>query len=92
MRDKKYTFKDLKFGPHKVAPGAVQAIMEFDNGHRISVVGGGDGLYGDGVNTFEIWRSVDGDVKGYLTPDEVTDEMIHLQKISSDIPRNEFGF
>lgn len=91
MKNKKYTFKDLEFGQHRGLPNAVQAIMVFDNGHRISVVGG-DGLYGDGVNTFEIWRSIDGDVKGHLTPDEVTDEMIHLQKVSSNTPRNEFGY
>lgn len=85
------TFKDLKFYPHKSGLGG-QAIMKFDNGHRISVVGGRIGLYGDGVNTFEIWRSCDSDVKGYLTPEEVTEEMIELQKLDRSVPRNNYGF
>lgn len=86
------TFKDLKFYPHRNGLGGKQAIMQFDNKHRISVVGGGYGLYGDGVITFEIWRSCDGDVKGYLTSEEVTEEMVELQKLGPNIPRDEFGF
>ncbi len=86
------TFKDLKFYPHRNGLGGKQAIMEFDNNHRISVVGGGFGLYGDGVTTFEIWRSCDGDVKGYLTEEEVTEEMVDLQKLDPTTPKNEFGF
>lgn len=85
------TFKDLEFNPHRNGLGGIQAIMDFDNGHRISVVGGGMGLYGDGVNTFEIWRSCDGDVKGHLTKEEVTEEMIELQCLVN-VPRNEFGY
>lgn len=84
------TFKDLEFKPHRNGLGK-QAIMGFDNGHRISVVGGGIGLYGDGVNTFEIWRSCDGDVKGYLTPEEITEEMLELQSLVNT-PKNEFGY
>ena len=87
-----FTFRDLKFYPHRNGLGGIQAIMEFDNGHRISVVGGCFGLYGDGVNTFEIWRSCDSDVRGHLTKDEVTEEMIDLQKLNANIPRNEYGF
>jgi hypothetical protein len=86
------TFKDLNFHPHKSGLGGQQAIMKFDNGHRISVVGGGIGLYGDGINTFEIWRSCDSDVKGYLTKEEVTEEMIELQKLDRSVPRNKNGF
>jgi hypothetical protein len=86
------TFKDLKFYPHRNGLGGIQAIMEFDNGHRISVVGGGYGLYGDGVTTFEIWRSCDGDVKGHLTKEEVSEEMVELQKLDRSVPRNNYGF
>lgn len=86
------TFKDLKFYPHRNGLGGKQAIMEFDNGHHISVVGGGIGLYGDGVVTFEIWRSCDQDVQGYLTAEEVTEEMVGLQDLSPNEPRNEYGF
>jgi hypothetical protein len=92
MKKKRYIFKDLKFTPHPNGMGGVQAKMDFDNGHRISVVGGSEGLYGDGVNTFEIWRSCDSDVKGYLTPEEVSDEMISLQKLPNGSEHSEFGY
>ena len=84
------TFNDLKFNQHRNGLGGIQAIMDFDNGHRISVVGG-MGLYGDGINTFEIWRSCDGDVKSYLTKEEVSEEMVELQNLVNT-PRNEFGY
>jgi hypothetical protein len=86
------TFNDLKFKPHPNGLGGIQAILEFDNGHRISVVGGAIGLYGDGVKTFEIWRSCDGDIKGHLTPEEITKEMIELQNLPIGSEHNEFGF
>ena len=80
-------FNDLEFHPHRNGLGGKQAIMQFDNKHRISVVGGRYGIYSDGVNTFEIWRSCDSDVKGYLTPEEVTEEMVELQKLEPNTPR-----
>lgn len=79
------TFRDLKFYPHRNNMGGKQAILQFDNNHRISVVGGSYGLYGDGESTFEIWRSCDEDVQGWLTTEEVTEKMIELQKLG---PRN----
>ena len=92
MENKVYKFEDLQFKPHKMKLSAVQAIMEFDNGHRISVVGGGQGLYGDGVHTFEIWRSCDDDVKGWLSSEEVTEQMVSLQELPKGSERNEFGY
>jgi hypothetical protein len=86
------TFKDLNFQPHRNGMGGRQAIIKFNNGHRMSVVGGGIGVYGDGVTTFEIWRSCDDNVKGYLTAEEVTEEMVELQDLSSDEPKNKYGF
>lgn len=80
------TFEDFKFKPHDVVmtPGAVQAYLEFDNGHFASVVGGAAGLYGDGKETFELGCIHDIypdaiDVKGWLTPEQVTMEMIRIQ-------------
>ena len=92
MTNKTYKFEDLKFKPHPTKISGVQAIMEFENGHRISIVGGGVGIYGDGVHTFEIWRSCDDNVKGWLTPEEVTEQMISLQELPKGSERNEFGF
>jgi hypothetical protein len=80
------TFSDLKFKPHRnnwMGDKAVQATLDFDNGHWISVVGGADGLYGDGTNTFEIGFPVSGerhlDVIGYLSPESITEEIFKIQ-------------
>jgi hypothetical protein len=75
------TFEDLEFGPHRLGSG-VQAILTFDNGHFASVVGGHSGLYGDGKTTFELgFDDGDGniDVMGYLSPEEITEEMFKIQ-------------
>jgi hypothetical protein len=75
------TFEDLRFKPHRMGEG-VHAFLKFDNGQFASVVGGGRGLYGDGVETFELGYD-DGygniDVMGWLNPDEITEEMFKLQ-------------
>ena len=77
------TFDDLVFNSHPNGMGGVQARMKFPNGHSISVVGGSQGLYGDGVNDFEIWTSDNNDVVGWLSPDEVTQHMLITQSIGS---------
>lgn len=47
-------FDDLVFRPHRNGrTGNVQAYHKLSNGLFISVVGG-DWLYGDGINSFEI--------------------------------------
>lgn len=92
MEKKIYKFEDLTFNTHPSGLGGIQAIMDFDNGHRISVVGGRNGLYGDGTKTFEIWRSCDSDVKGWLTPDEVTEQMKSLQELPEGSERNQLGY
>lgn len=86
------SFDDLIFYAHPNLRGGVQAIMKFDNNHHISVVGGHEGVYGDGDITFEIWRSCDDDVKGWLSREEVTHYMIELQKLDTTTPRSTFGF
>ena len=90
---KRFTFEDLVFKPHGMIRRAVHAKMTFENGHKISVVGGcGFGIHGDGVETFEIWRSCDGGAQGYLTKEEVTQKMIELQELPVDSEHNEYGF
>lgn len=74
-----YRFGDLVFRPHHI-PGAVYSRLNFSNGHYISVVGGPH-LYGDGVNTFEIWASSEDSPEGYLSKSEVTDRMFDLQQL-----------
>lgn len=77
-------FEDLDFKPHPIGSG-VQAKIFFDNGYGASVVGGAYGLYGDGVNTFEVavlygnadeWdltynTPITNDVMGNLTKSEI---------------------
>ena len=48
------TFDNLEFKPHPNGLGGKIAQMELGNGYKISVVGGGRGLYGDGETTFEV--------------------------------------
>jgi hypothetical protein len=87
-KNKVKTFDDLVFKPHGNAfnVGAIQAVMKFDNGHSISVVGGGQGLYGNGVSSFEAWASWQDDVQGWLSKDEVTELMLETQSKPKHVP------
>ena len=93
QKNKVKTFDDLVFKPHgnPYTVGAVQAVMEFENGHSISVVGGGTGLYGNGVSTFEAWASWQDDVQGWLSKDEVTELMLETQSKPKHVPVVGFG-
>lgn len=51
--DRTFRFEDLEFKPHHNGEG-VMASFDLGYGVWISVIGGGVGLYGDGVETFEI--------------------------------------
>jgi len=92
---KVYTFRDLKFGPHSVNTSigrmGVQAKLDLPNNVTVSVVGG-DGLYGDGVDTFEVaaWYTDSGhwiklgdhdDVKDYVSKDEIDFIIFELSKL-----------
>jgi len=86
------TFKDLEFVNHPThILGGVQARMDFDNGWGVSVVrssftyGGKDGLYElavfkDGHIHYDN-PIANGDVIGYLKPEDVTEVMEKIQKI-----------
>jgi len=86
------TFKDLVFETHPNLGhiGGVQARMDFDNGFGVSVVqspytyGGDRGLYElavfkDGHIHYDN-PVANGDVVGYLRPEDVTDAMVIIQK------------
>jgi len=73
-------FENLVFKSHPNGMGGVQATGNFPiNGKWYSVVGGGVGLYGDGVNTFEVWGDDMDDPIGYLTKDEVEEWLLDMQ-------------
>jgi hypothetical protein len=67
--------EDFILIPHAVIPGAKQWYYETKYS-CISIVGGASGLWGDGVNTFEMWDQRFPDPEGYLTIDDIN---THLQ-------------
>ena len=90
------TFKDLVFEPldSEFLVGKACRI-QFDNGWGASVVchnysyGGKNGLYELGVldSTGELHYDnpvADGDVRGYLSEEEVSDLLIQIQKLDSN--------
>jgi len=74
-----YIFDDLQFNPHGVIPRAIQAGLNFGD-KWISVVGGGEGLYGDGETTFEVLTSEVEDVEGHIEKERVTEILLELQE------------
>ena len=83
------TFKDLNFEPHSIGDG-VMTREHFDNGYGVSVVmtpytyGGDKGLYElavfkDGEIHYDN-KVANGDVIGYLRPEDITDAMNLIQK------------
>jgi hypothetical protein len=88
------TFKDLVFKPHPMGAGII-ARQEFANGYEVTVVkseytyGGKQGLY-----ELAVWKDgkihydnsvANGDVVGYLRPEDVTDAMAVVQKFEKII-------
>jgi hypothetical protein len=99
MKNKFYTFEDLEFEPHPYMRYSFtqQALIFFANGYGVSVLIGGH-CYGDGSTPYELAvlkgnaekfdlcydTPITNDVLGYLTPEEVTDYMIEVQKLERD--------
>jgi hypothetical protein len=85
------TFKDLEFQPHFNDENGIMARMSFDNGFGVSVIktlfsyGGNKGLYElavlDSSGSITYDTTITDDVLGYLSEDEVTENMIKIQKI-----------
>jgi hypothetical protein len=85
------TFDDLEFKPTFFIRNGVQAKLDLGNDIEVSVVGG-DGVYGDGVTTFEVaafYKTLDkfvpfedGDnVSGWNTKEEVTKIINRLENL-----------
>jgi hypothetical protein len=63
---------DFKSIPHPVTPGATQWTLNDSKGKTIiSVVGGGIGLYGNGITTFEMWDFREEEPRGYLSTNDI---------------------
>lgn len=96
MKDGFYTFEDLEFKPHPYMRYSFtqQALIFFANGYGVSVLIGGPGYEG-GSTPYELAvlegnaegfdlcydTPITNDVLGYLTPEEVTEYMIEVQKL-----------
>lgn len=61
---------------HPVVPGARQWLLKKEGETIISIVGGGSGLYGDGISTFEMYDFREDGPQGHLSKEEINQ---HLQ-------------
>ena len=68
--------EDFTVKNHQIVQNAKQWLLKKDNEIIISIVGGGYGLYGNGIDTFEMWDYREDQPRGYLTEDEIN---THLQ-------------
>jgi hypothetical protein len=87
------TFNDLIFGQHinNCIKDTKQARMQFDNGYGISVLLGGEGIYSNGIDTYEVAILYDNelcydsglcdDILGYQTESEITELMVKIQSL-----------
>ena len=64
---------------HPVIEGANQWLLKENNEIVISIVGGGKGLYGNGITTFEMWDYREDEPRGYLTKDDINNHLNNLQ-------------
>jgi len=63
--------EDFVKQPHQISKGGFQWVPKVEQQTFISIVGGGRGLYGDGVKTFEIM--IGEDVNGWCGISEVNE-------------------
>lgn len=74
MRNKIKFPEDFTKIPHQIIPGAYQYLYEYNDEYNnvVSIVGGGLGLWGDGVNTFEMWDTKHMyDPQGHMSIDDI---------------------
>jgi hypothetical protein len=87
------TFNDLIFGQHinNCIKDTKQARMQFDNGYGISVLLGGEGIYSNGIDTYEVAILYDDelcydsglcdDIFAHRTQEEITKLMEKIQQL-----------
>lgn len=68
------TFNDFKISTHTVIPGAIHGRLELSNGIA-TLVGGGQGLYGDGFTTFEVWFPDEEEPRGWTDKETINTEL-----------------
>lgn len=65
-------FDDLVFVPHHL-PDSIKTEVEFADGSSVSIVAG-PMLYGDGVNTFEVFFSDEDNPRCWQAREEIEEE------------------
>jgi hypothetical protein len=78
MKNKLIFPDSFKCSVHQVVAGAKQWKAVKPNGTIISIVGGGPGLYGDGVNTFEMYDFDEEVPRGYQRIEEINSYLASL--------------
>lgn len=63
--------QDFKKVKHNVIRNATRWVLHENGRIVLSVIGGGLGVMGDGVDTFEMMDFRDGEVYGHITADEI---------------------
>lgn len=68
------TFDDFKISSHTVVHGAIHGKLELPSG-TVSLVGGGQGIYGDGFITFEVWFPDEEEPRGWIDKETINMEL-----------------
>ena len=74
------TFDKLTFIKHRSANGGKQSRIDFVNGHWVSIVGGAFGLYGNGVDTFELFTSEHDDIEAWAKIGRINEVLQDMQE------------
>lgn len=72
---------------HSVMPNSKQWRPKEETDTFISIVGGEKGLYGDGINTFEIM--IDNDVDGWLSKEKINEKLAALATAPTPTPEGQ---
>lgn len=76
--------EDFEAKRHPFIMGAMQWLLKDDEDNIIvSIVGGGRGLYGDGVTTFEMWDYSQDAPVGWQSKEEINDYLSFIDTIKS---------
>jgi len=67
--------RDFQKKIHPAIYNVTQWIYSKDDKVLVSIVGGGLGINGDGIRTFEMWDFRDDEPKGYLLEDEINEHL-----------------
>lgn len=67
--------KMIEFAGAESYYGRHWLLKDEDKKTLVSIIGGGLGHHGDGLQTFEMWDYREGEPQGYLTMDEINEHL-----------------